>query len=807
MDSPVTTPPESAARIAPYLEVFAIAYAVILLEISFTRVFSFKLYYYFTYLVIGIALLGVGTGGVIVTLFRRVRAVPMYRLLAACCLLASLSIIIGYEVVARTPLSAFGLLGGFGEYPRLLAITASVFVPFLVTGVALAAVFAANPGRINSLYAADLVGAGLGCALCIPLMYLLTPPGCILLAALVLAVAGFHAASKAGRVLRWASLGMAASAAAILFVPGWMPELVVDPVKTMGHPEWSKNPIVFSRWNPVFRVDVMQHPLLDGSSYLINHDGNMGSTLHRFDGDLSKLTRFDSDPRALPFEVVAKHPRTLIIGAAGGHEILAALYFGAEHVTGVELNPVTVSLLTTHFADYTGHLHEHERVSLVNDEGRSFLRRAREPYDLVWLVAPDSYAAMNAATSGAFVLSESYLYTAEMIEESFDKLGPDGVVCAHFGEFDYDRKPNRTLRYLSTAREALRRRGISDFQDHVLVATTPDILNLSTVLLKKSPFTREEIARFTAAASRIPGTVIRAAPALAEIDTRLAPVLTATDEELASWYDAQRYTVGPITDDGPFFWHFVRFADAALPGRAETLQASIEEFVGERLVLVLLLFATGFAAVALAVPMLAIRPIWRSMPQKLRAVLYFAALGLGFMFFEISLVQMLTLFLGYPTYSLSVTLFSVLVFAGFGSLITSAYRGDWRRGLRIAVAVLVVLTLFYEFVMPMVIRETVGLPLPARALIATLMIAPLGLTLGTFMPLGLRVVAALSPHAQEYVAWSWAVNGFCSVIGSILSTVLAMSIGFKLLLAVALLTYVTGVAVLSTMRLVRGAAV
>ena len=99
----------------------------------------------------------------------------------------------------------------------------------------------------------------------------------------------------------------------------------------------------------------------------------------------------------------------------------------------------------------------------------------------------DSYAAMNASSSGAFVLSESYLYTVEMIAESLDHLNDDGVVCAQFGELDYEAKPNRTARYVATARETLGRRGVEDATKHLVVLTTPGAWDVSTVLVKKAP--------------------------------------------------------------------------------------------------------------------------------------------------------------------------------------------------------------------------------------------------------------------------------------------------------------------------------
>src|SRR5260370_22007316 len=176
------------------------------------------------------------------------------------------------------------------------------------------------------------------------------------------------------------------------------------------------------------------------------------------------------------------------MGRAGGPEIRASLYFAAPRSPAVELNPVTLSLLTTHFADYTGHLSADPRVTLVNAEGRSFLMGDRERYDLIWFVAPDSYAAMNAATSGAFVLSESYLYTREMVAESLRHLADGGIVCMQFGEIDFERKPNRTVRYLTTAREALRRAGIADFDRHVLAAPSASLGSRSTIRLPPAPF-------------------------------------------------------------------------------------------------------------------------------------------------------------------------------------------------------------------------------------------------------------------------------------------------------------------------------
>ncbi len=460
-----------------YWELFLVSFGVIVLEISYTRVFSFKLFYYFTYLIVGIALLGMGSGGVFTAISPRLRSIGLRRLVPGACVLGSASVLLGYFLIAHVQLNSLRLPGDLRELGKLAVITTALFTPFLFGGVVIAAVFSSYPARIHRLYFSDLAGAGLGCALCVPLLASVTPPGTVLLSGLVFALAGLP---LAWRHLRGALvLGVPVALALLVGVirPSLLPDPVPDELKTMSPQKSGSAKYFYHAWSPVFRIDVMQSPFdVDDSRRIINHDGMMGSTMHRFDGDLSKLTRFDHDSRSYPFAVIKPNPKVLIIGSAGGHEILASLYFKAEHITAVELNPATVSLLTTHFADYTGHIATNDRVTLINGEGRSYLRRDREKYDLIWFVAPDSYAAMNSAASGAYVLSESYLYTKEMIEDSLAHLTPDGVICMAFGEVDFKNKPNRTSRYLSSARVAFRESGIPDFPKHVILVTAAGAL-------------------------------------------------------------------------------------------------------------------------------------------------------------------------------------------------------------------------------------------------------------------------------------------------------------------------------------------
>ena len=794
----------------PYAEIFLVALGVILLEISYTRIFSFKLVYYFTYLIIGVALLGVGAGGVLVATVPALGRRGPAEIIPRCALAAGAATLVGYLVIAVTPLNAFSLVrsltggdlaGVPAELAKLLVVCLLLFAPFLLGGVALAVILAGGGAAVGRLYFADLLGASVGCALSIPLMVLVGPPATVLLAGSALALSGIRLARPPERLVLVAGVLVLASAAAF---GSWLPDPVRDGAKTENAFERRNPPIIFSRWHPVFRVDVQRSPMEPDDVLMLSHDGMWGSTIRRFDGDPAALAHYEWNARSLPFRVLGPGANVAIVGSAGGNEILASLHFDAAHVTAIELNPVTVSLLTTDLADWSGHLGENPRVTLVNAEGRSYLTRNEQRYDLLWLVAPDSYAAMNAATSGAFVLSESYLYTVEMVAESLRRLGPDGILCVQFGEVDVERKPLRTARYLATVREAYRRLGIGDIRPHLLLVTTKAFeLPLSTILLSPRRFTPEEVARFLAGAGRIPGARVLHAGLRTDAGPIVDRVLGLPADDLEAWYASQIFDFRPVTDDSPFFWHFVRFRDV-LTGRAS--HGSWEEATGEQLLLLLLGTATLLAAVFLLVPILVRREVWRAMPAKGRAAIYFACLGLGFMFFEVSLIQHLTLFLGYPTYSLTVTLFSLLVFTGLGSLVGERY-GDGRGVLVRLLGAVVGLALFYQWGMAPIVAALGGASLGLRIAVAVAMLAPLGLCLGGFMPLGLRSVARLSAHGEAYVAWAWAVNGFFSVVASVLATILSMTIGFTWVLAAAAGLYVLGVAAIAPLVAMRPAEV
>ena len=783
------------------IDIFLISFAGLLLEISYTRVISYKLFYYYTYLIIGLALLGIGSGAVAVAVSGRLRRASLGSIIGWASGLGAATVAIGYFVVAKLPLTtldiwAYGEGRSLSNFVRLLVICAALYAPFACIGVMIATLFGRRTESIGRLYFADLVGAGLACGIVVFLIRGVGPPTVIMGAGLVLALVALSHAVTVRKPVVLALAGVVVLALLVGTVGGGDAiDVRVDASKSPA----KEGSVTDSAWSPIFRVDAA--PIDD--RLLLFHDGLLGSGIFKFDGDISGLGRFDTDPRSFPFAVLGEEPNDLlIVGAAGVHEILASLYYQAKHIDAVELNPVTHDLLENKYADYAGRLAQQPEVNYVLDDGRSFLERSDSKYDLVWYPAPDSYAAANAATSGAFVLSESYLYTQETVKSSLEHLSSDGILAAQFGEVDYDAKPNRTARYLSTVRAALGDLGEDDPSANVLVATSPTELGasaVSTILVKRSPFTAEEISRFTEQSSEIPDVTLRHVPGAPSDGGVASKILTLPGDELDAWYDDYQFDVRAITDDAPYFWNFARLTDVVKDVGEPIDSSDPEAGTGERVLLLLLGVAVLFAAVFLLLPFLAIKKDWKKLPHKPISALYFASLGFGFLFFEITLIQRLTLFLGYPTYSLTVTLASILLFTGVGALLSERLVGrGWSVGLWLLGA-LGLLTVFYELALPALTDSLFSTPLAARVVITFVVLAPLGLCLGMFMPLGLGAVSRLTTLSREYVAWGWAVNGFASVVGAVLTTLLSMTFGFRTVMIVAWCTYAVAIVALRVM--------
>jgi hypothetical protein len=781
-------------RTGYYLEILLVSVSVLLTEISYTRVVSFKLFYYYVYLVIGLALLGLGAGAVVVAVVGRLRRAALDAVLFWSMVAGASATVAAYAVVSAMRIDTlkvweYGTSGSIVNLALIMATCLCVFVSFVGSGVAIATLFSRRTESIGGLYAADLAGAAVACATVVFVVSRLGAPATIMLSAAVLTAASLRVALRIRRPFVALAGGLLAACLVLTAAPNLLPTQQVDSSKPFVKPAY---PAIASGWGSVFRVDVAHAP---GAPDVLNlyHDGILGAAIYRWDGTKQFLStyEFPLDSRSIPFSVLDAAPtHEAVIGAAGGHEVLASLYYGAKHVDAVELNPVTVDLVRNRFADFDGHLAQNPAVAYINADGRSYMARTVHHDDLIWYPAPDSYAATNSALSSANVLSESYLYTTNAMVTNLQHLTDRGIFVAQFGEDD-NVHDLRTTRFVSTARQALRQLGVDDPRDHILVAETKTHflgIPLSTIVVSLHPFTPAQVADFGAAVNRVPNTSTLYAPGQAVRSNPVDSVVTVSNSGLSSFYGTFPYDVTPTSDNGPYFWHFARFGTVIGHYTQSLSSLDREDSVGERVLLLLLAISVLAALAFLLAPFVFVRSTWSIMPAKRWSSVFFGGVGLGFIFFEITLMQRLNLFLGFPTYSLTVTLAALLFFTGVGALISRKVARA-RPAIPVLLGAVVALGVFYLLGMPPLTDALLSLPLAFRIAVTFVMLAPLGVCLGMFMPLGLRTVSGDGETGRTYVAWGWAVNAFASVVGSALATILSMEFGFDVVLVLAMAAY------------------
>ncbi len=779
------------------LTAFVIGFVSLTLEIAYTRVISFKLFYYYTYFVIGMALLGLGAASAVTALSSRLRAVDPLRLVRMVAPLAALAGLVGYVAVARLPTDVNLIWAGTtgeaaGQVARLLAVSLSLTAVFFGVGLLLAGLIVAEVRNVRRLYFWDLTGAALGCLLAVPLQATIGPPAMILWS--LVALAGLGVVAAVTERERVAVTVLASVAVAVLALAvGPQLKIRADGSKTIK----DGDSIAAGDWGAVFRVDAVEF----GDLHFLHHDGLWGSAIWRYDGTPATTDRFLTDSRQLPFAVAGEdEPDVLIIGAAGGNEIQAALTYGAGHIDAVELNPVTASLLRNEFADYSGNITEHPDVDYIQGDGRTFLARSDDRYDLIWFVAPDSYAASNAATAGAFVLSESYLYTRQMIDTAFDHLTDDGVVVAQFGDFDFDTRPTRTARYLVTARDALEDRLDGPFADHtalVVERNDVDVGRASTIMLFRAPVGADVADRLQTSIVNVPNARALYLPGAVREPGVTADVIDLPDDELGRLVDAYPYDISAVDDGRPFFWHFSSFRDVLTDWERRYDDSEIA--IGERLLLVMITLGALVAAVLLWLPFAVTRRQGEGrVPGRWRFFTYFAALGLGFMLVEISMIQRFSLLLGFPTLSLSVSLFTLLLATAAGARLSAVVR-RLPGGLAPVTGALIALNVLYVLIADDLTDAALSWSQGARIAVVFALLFPIGLLLGMFLPTGMDAVVLSADRAGadqgRLVAWCWAVNGFFSVLGASLTTVVSMAFGFDRAVLAGLALYVVAAAV------------
>ena len=793
-----------------YLGLALITASILMFQIVETRILSVISWYYLSFFVISMAMFGMTAGAVWVYLKgERFSGASLSRNLAyysglfavttVASLLIQLNLPLGFAPAGDPVMALFaGLL-----WVILMFVIA---VPFFCAGVVVSLALTRSPFPIGRVYGVDLVGAAVGCLGALALLNLTDGPSAVLWVSVVSALgawlfllSGVGVAGSGPETLS-ALFGRPHAIALVLAVLAAFnsaTDFGIGPNYIKGHSISERPAPIYDRWNSFSRVVQYElparTPLMWGPSprfpaqdwaieqRVLLIDGDAGAASYRIEGEVEKAGFLEYDVTNLAYFLPDRRSAA-IIGVGGGRDMISARLFGVEEVTGIELNPLIMSLLTEEpgFTDFTG-IVDIEGMTFHVDEARSWFARSTELFDVIQMSLIDTWAATGA---GAYTLSENGLYTTEAWRLFLDHLTAQGVftVSRWYGPGEV----NETGRMVSLAMAAIMELGVSEPGRHVFMATAGRI---ATLLVSRAPFSPAYVETLEQAAEAMDYRIL-VSPATPPPSATLASIVgSGSREALVRVTSNLKLDLTPTTDERPFFFNQLplnnlgKLFGETLPGLKQgvaqgNLRATLTLL---KLIGLSLLLVVGTIVVPLRA---AVGDVGRRL--AFGGTAYFFLIGAGFMFFEIALLQRMSVFLGHPIYSLSIVLFSMILSTGFGSLLSDRVMLDsWPR--LVAWSLTTAGYLFsLNLWLPGVLTAVEGAPLLARGGLAVAVIAPAGLLLGFGFPTGMRLISAVDPKPTP---WFWGINGAAGVMASSLAVLCSMAYGIGASVLFAALCY------------------
>jgi len=497
-------------------------------------------------------------------------------------------------------------------------------------------------------------------------------------------------------------------------------------------------------------------------------------------------------------------------------------HHGAENITAVEINPLIVKASKREYPELrTEKLKEYKDpttgthpyagwtdnsvytlpgVEVHVAEGRNFVDRTDKTFDMILVPGVDTATGTEA---GNFSFSENYLYTVDAMEAYLSKLRPGGLL--YVLRFMPDKKrPSEMLRLAGIADVALRNQGVDSPSRRILVYHSNVHVFACLVMKKDEDFTAEELELCHDKLEKKLHCTVLFSPGkkAGENEVNFQKYLTLTGEKREEFLSTYPYRVRPVTDDAPFFFNYTHFMRIFHPfEEGKKGNTHLLYYIGQTVLYYCLLAVLALSLLFIGLPLLKFAVKREPIPGRWRFIGYFMALGFAYIVVEIILMQKFVFFLGYPVYAMTVILFSLLTFSGLGSLVSSRIKGG--RGLVALFLLLLGFQVAMVFLFKPITDTTFAWGFPGRILVSVAITGPLGFLMGMPFPLGIRYAQT---HARPLLPWIWSLNGYASVLGSVLSVVLAIQIGFTLVLFIALGVYLVAFLLLVSIHRSEGVA-
>lgn len=748
-----------------YSAIFLISFSGIVLEVAITRIFSAAIWYHFAFMAVAVALLGLGSAGLVAQFVFKQNFGKFNE---------NMIIVPSLLLVVSVPFSLY-VMHIMASNVSYLSVFMFLFtIPFFLIGFILSSAFTAFRAKVGRLYASDLIGASAGAVLVIVLLLTSGGEGAALITGIIAGAIAikFSIVSKNRKKVAFSSFF--ASFAIILFVLNQLtgtfaiqtdPEALKDlPIYLRDHPEAR---LAKTQWNAFSRIDVVEGGKGDeGLVAKIFIDGGAGTNVISWDGSETSRQELTGWMHYLPFKMMT-NPKVLVIGSGGGRDVVAAVISGSTDVTSVEINPLIYEIVKS-YGEKAGNVYNHQYVQSYVEEGRSFITRSQERFDMIYIPFVDTWASVS---TGGLGVSENFLYTLEGFQQYYDHLTDRGKIVTVRWLID-------TPRFVSTYVKLLEQKGVP--QDEVyrhLIVVTADSYDQdpsgTMVVFSKSPFTETEIGyyqdrfeRFGYKSILIPDRVTR------EPYTQLLNGSIGLDDFYGLFSSKAHY----VTDDSPYFLSYEK-----------PVPRIVQDLLHASFVIVALFISIPFA--------------WLSKKSRklvfshdtVTMISYFASLGMGFILIELSLLQKLTLMLGNPTATFAILLFTLLLSSGCGSFLSVRYVSSNVKKLAGALGGIITICLVYLFALQSVINAVMIHTFEIKVIASFAILIPVGILMGMPFPTGIRLITKSDNH---FISWIWALNGAFSVLGSVLAVYLAITSGSSWAMALGVVIYGVALAIM-----------
>lgn len=779
------------------------------------RLLAIGQWHHFAYMVISMALLGYGAAGSLLFLFFDGIKKHIEGWLVFLSGATAVSFTLAFSLSQKMGLDPLQLIWQPAQWGVMLVTYLLMGLPFLLGGGIVGIILSGSGEKTHRMYAVDLLGAGSGAFLIVPTLYL-GPPWHLLPAAGGLVLLGglyfvLHMRHRGMGVLTILFSACALTLIYLMFPP--IPKIHHTKTlpMTLSLPDARVEAETEGPIGTVHVVDSdhirmvpglsLNYGILVGKPHLprqkaIFLDAESIGPITHFSGNDSELDYLDFTTMALPYHI--RDPEgVLVVGAGGGTDVLLALRHHTPEIVALETNEQIADLMLGPFSEFSGHLYSRPEVKLEARDARQFMQAEGSRFDLITLSLLDSPVT---SAGGLYSATENYLYTTESLSLYLSRLTDSGILAITRW---LKLPPRDSLRIITTAMKALHKATLPGPEErHLLFIRS---WRTSTILVSKSPFTPEEIERATTFSDERSFDLAYYAGMPVEQANRY-DVLNSPDYYMGAaaltvpganaFIGRYLFDISATTDDRPYFSHFFRWKTAPFLFRQLRKESLPLVDLGFVFILATLVQATFASGLLILLPLLFLR--WRRRSSGasktgirffdfLKTGIYFASIGVAFMFLEMALLPKYTLLLSHPVYSAATLLGVVLVFAGLGSMSVRRFQASCTSWfLWIAVAIIFLWVFFQTTIGDRLFALALGKSLGGRIFLAILFLSVLSFFLGWFFPSGLRVLAETNP---SLVPWAWGINGCASVIGAVLGKCLAVSIGFRYLMLMACFFY------------------